>query len=198
MKQYSDVLERAEEKIRDLFDRSIREAQNGFRLTTVMDTIVFALGVLLVVVSALYSLIRTGDLTSWAGVGLSGGLGVLGVLYGTLIANPRRQVRESVDHLMQLKVMFLAYLRRLHQADQAYARRMLDEKPLTIDEVSWFSEVVGEIMGSTMGQLASHRRSLRRKEPTPPLPVAKQIAVPQPSQGARLPRCEDPLGDSTG
>jgi len=75
---------------------------------------------------------------------------MLGVLYGTLVAKPRRQVRDSVDHLMRLKIMFLAYLRRLHQADQAYTRRMLDDKLLSIEEVEWFSEVVARIMESTM------------------------------------------------
>lgn len=134
-----------------------------------MDLIVFGLGVLLLAGSATYALVSSGSLTSWAGVGAAGGVGVLGVLYGTLIAKPRRQIRESVDHLMGLKIMFLAYLRRLHQADQAYTRRMLDDRPLNIEEVRWFSEVVGEIMASTIEQQLNHRspRSKRRVT-TPP------------------------------
>ena len=91
----------------------MREAQNGFQLAVIMDVVIFALGVLLVVGSAGYALYLEGDLSSWAGVGVAGGVGVLGIIYGTLIANPRRQVRESVDHLMRLKITFLAVLAAL-------------------------------------------------------------------------------------
>lgn len=162
MKQYNDLLEKTEQSIRALFDRSVREAQNGFQLAVIMDVVIFALGVLLLMGSAGYALYLKGDLSSWAGVGVAGGVGVLGVIYGTLIANPRRQVRESVDHLMRLKITFLAYLRRLHQADQAYTRRLLDDKPLTLDEISSFSDIVGKIMDST----------LERRDPAESKPAA--------------------------
>lgn len=115
-----------------------------------MDVVVFAVGILLLVGSACYAMFSKGDLESWTGVGVSGGVGVLGVLYGTLISNPRRQVREAVDHLMRLKITFLAYLRRLHQADQAYTRLLLDDTPVGIEQVRWFSDVVGKIMESTL------------------------------------------------
>jgi len=75
---------------------------------------------------------------------------VLGVVYGVLISNPRRQVRESVNHLMLVKIMFLAYLRRLHQADQAYTRRLLDDEPMTVEQVKPFTDMVGSIMNDTV------------------------------------------------
>jgi len=152
MKQYTEALEKTEEKIRELFEGSVREAQSGFHFAVIMDVVVFAVGIMLLLGSAGYALFATGDLAKWAGVGLSGGIGVLGVVYGVLIANPRRQVRESVDHLMRVKMMFLAYLRRLHQADQAYTRRLLDDEPITVDQVKGFSDVVGHIMEDTIQQ----------------------------------------------
>jgi hypothetical protein len=154
LKQYTSTLERAEEKIRDLFDRTVREAQNGFQIAVGMDVVVFLLGVGLLIASAWYAFGSAAQLNQWVGVTVTvtGGTGILGILYGTLIANPRRQVRDAVDHLMWLKIMFLAYLRRLHQADQAYTRRLLDDRSLTIEEVRWFSDVVAEIMQSTIQQ----------------------------------------------
>ena len=152
MKQYSEVLEKSEEKIRELFEVSVREAQSGFHLAIIMDVVVFAVGIMLLVGSAVFALFATGDLATWAGIGLSGGVGVLGVVYGVLIANPRRQVRNLVDHLMRVKMVFLSYLRRLHQADQAYARRLLDEEPITLEEVEGFAGAVGEIMQTTIDQ----------------------------------------------
>jgi hypothetical protein len=148
IKQYSDVLEKSEEKIRELFENSVREAQNGFHLALIMDTVVFGVGIVLVVVSAGLAMFNH-DFNNWAS-GVTGGTGVLGIVYSVLIANPRRQIRESVDHLMRLKMIFLSFLRRLHQTDQAYARRMLDDAPITAIEVKGFSDQVGEIMAQTL------------------------------------------------
>ena len=96
------MLEEMEKKIRDLFESSIQEARKGFNLATYMDTIVFFLGVGLIFISAGLIISEGGTLDNWAGVGLTGGTGILGILYGTLIAKPRRQVQEAVDHLMYL------------------------------------------------------------------------------------------------
>jgi len=152
MKQYTEVLEATEEKIRGLFEGSVREALKGFHLAVIMDVVVFTVGVVLLLGSAGYALFNTGNLANWAGVGLSGGIGVLGIVYGVLVANPRRQVRESVDHLMRVKIVFLAYLRRLHQTDQAYTRRLLDDEPITVDQVKGFADIVGDIMEDTVHQ----------------------------------------------
>lgn len=95
-----------------------------------------------------------GDLNGWASVGLTGGTGVLGVLYGTLIAKPRQKVQEAVDHLMYLKVVFLAHLRQLYQADQAYTRHLIeDEKGMAPEDVDKFSGMVERTMMNAVRQL---------------------------------------------
>jgi hypothetical protein len=43
---------------------------------------------------------------------------------------------EAVDHLMNL-----AYLRQLHQADQAYTRRLLDDNAINSEELKEFNEL---------------------------------------------------------
>jgi HEAT repeat protein len=151
MKQYGDVLERAEDRVRQLFEQSVHEAQRGFQLATWMDVAVFGIGLLLVIASAANALLKTGEFAVWAGVG---GVGTLGVLYGLLISNPRRQVREAVDHLMKIKIIFLAYLRRLHQTDQAYTRLILDSEKITAEQLKSYSEIVGSIMEATTKQLS--------------------------------------------
>jgi HEAT repeat protein len=168
--QYVSELEKAEEKIRVLFEKSIEEAQRGFKGAVVMDFIVFFLGVMLVLASAISALAQ-GNFASWAGVG---GTGVLGILYATLIGKPRQKIQEAVDHLMQLKIIFLGYLRQLHQADQAYTRRLLESDTLSIADVSQFSQVVERTMDRANHHLASigrsapgERRAARGRHPSP-------------------------------
>lgn len=150
---YTEFLEKNDEKIRGLFETSITEARSGFKVATIMDAIVFFFGIGLVGISAGLVLYQGGALDKWAGVGLTGGAGVLGVIYGTLIAKPRRQVQAAVDHLMYLKIIFLAYLRQLHQVDLLYTRRMLEEKPLTVQDLDTFSENVSTAMRTAVERL---------------------------------------------
>ena len=149
-KQYREILERAEDRVQDLFEQTVHEAQKGFQLATWMDLVVFGVGISLLLASAAAALTKTGDIAVWAGVG---GAGVLGVLYSLLISNPRRQVREAVDHLMRVKIIFLAYLRRLHQTDQAYTRLVLTGDKVTAEELKEYSDVIGTIMEGTAKQL---------------------------------------------
>ena len=156
MAQYTKTMEQAEERIQELFKTSITEAQSGYKTAVRMDLAVFFLGLVLLAVSAGSIIFRGGTLDSWVGIGVTGGTGVLGVIYSILIRNPRNQVDKAVDHLMRLKIVFLAYLRQLHQADQAYTRRLLeDENTLTTEEVQKFCDMVGAIMHLAIERLAS-------------------------------------------
>ena len=140
--------------MRELFEGSILEARHGFTIATRMDVAVFILGMLLILSSAMVLLIGGKDLSTWVGIGITGGTGVLGVLYSLLIANPRQQVREAVDHLMHLKIVFLGYLRQLHQTDQAYTRRLLEDDVIGADDVAKYSAMVGTTMGDAIARLA--------------------------------------------
>ena len=110
MEAYTSAMKDAEEKSRDLLETSINEARSGYRVAVGMDVVVFLLGVGLQIPRAMRVMVH-GDLGDWAGVTLSGGDGVVGIHYGTLIAKPWEQVQKAVDHLMYLKVVFLAPLR---------------------------------------------------------------------------------------
>ncbi len=177
--QYVGVLEEAETKIRKLFEDSIVEARHGFKVATSMDIVVFVVGILLILGSAVPILLAGGRLDSWAGVGITSGVGLLGVLYTLLIANPRRQVREAVDHLMHLKVVFLAYLRQLHQTDQAYTRRLLDDRDFPASEVATFTDMVDSSMTKALSELSPQARALttESKKSTKPSPASKEATA---------------------
>ncbi len=151
--QYTAELEKAEEKIRNMFEASLKEARTGFKISSAMDIAVFALGYALIAGSAWLILDKGGTLDSWVGIGVTGGTGVLGVLYSLLIAKPRKQIVNAVDHLMKLKIIFLAYLRQLHQADQAYTRKLLEDEPLAAEQVDRYAGMVRVIMQGAVEQL---------------------------------------------
>jgi hypothetical protein len=177
--QYIGVMEEAETKIRKLFEDSIVEARHGFKIAASMDIVVFGIGIFLVLASAVSILLAGESLDSWAGVGITGGTGLLGVVYGLLIANPRRQVKESVDHLMDLKVVFLAYLRQLHQTDQAYTRRLLEDKEFSASEVSSFTEMIGLSMTRALSELSPQLRGGNGELSRVP-PSAPKASAPMP------------------
>ncbi len=155
--QYQQVLKETDTRVQYLFERSIAEARGGFRVATVMDITVFSVGILLIIASALFALTSEGSLNTWAGAA-TGSLGVLGVLYSLLIAKPRNRVQETVDHLMYLKIIFLGYLRQLHQTDQAFTRHLLDDDSISQKEVAQFSKMIGESVNAAINQLSSTKR----------------------------------------
>ena len=154
MKQHLDVLEKAEQGIREMFEFSITEARAGYKMGTWMDITVFVLGVAFVILSGTLVLEGKVTLASLTGVG-----GSLAILYNLFLANPRRRVQEAVEHLMSLKIIFLGYLRQLHQADKAYVRRFLDDFLLPPEEVSQYSNVVAATMRDAI--MAVHQYSAR-------------------------------------
>jgi HEAT repeat protein len=182
--KYGAALEQAEEKIRTLFETSILEAQHGFRIATRMDVTVFIVGVSLIGLSAALVLSQGQGLDKWAGV--SGGAGVLTVLYSVLVGKPRDQVRDAVDHLMYLKVVFLGYLRQLHQTDQAFTRRLLDEERLPAEELKNFGDMVAATMTSAISSLSSRgtaRGASANGSRSVPPPAAPNPAAPETRAG---------------
>lgn len=174
MSQYTKIIEDAERKIQALFEQSLQEAIIGFRWSLAMDLLVFFIGVVLICASASLVFIKGGSLQDWVGVAATGTAGVLGVVYTLFIANPRERVREAVKDLMNLKVVFLAYLRQLNQIDQAYTRRLLDDALIQQDTVAGFSDMIDKIMGKVVEELALHKSPEHSRSTDQPIPPPKQ------------------------
>jgi HEAT repeat protein len=153
--QYTQQLEVAESKIREMFESTIDEARRGFGWAAKMDIGVFLLGLTLLALSGFAALFQAGGLHTWILAGAVGGTGLAGALYGLLVANPRRQISENVDHLMRLKVVFLSYLRQLHQIDQAFTRLLLEKPSLELTDVERFRDAVGKAMFETELRISS-------------------------------------------
>ena len=154
MTQHSEFLKLSEDRVQDMFKTSIEDAHTGFKRSLTMDQVVFYVGILLIVTSASLMFKHDGRLSAdWVGTGTTG---VLGVLYTLLIAKPRQQVEQGVDHLMKLKVVFLGFLRQLHQADSSYVRRLLDDKSIGADELKSYNALIEEAMQKAGEQLKAN------------------------------------------
>jgi len=156
MTQHSAFLRESEARVQSLFESSIQDAHTGFHRALLMDQLVFYVGLGLIGVSAALLLIRQGELTAaWVGTGTTG---VLGVLYTLFLAKPRQQVETGVDHLMHLKIIFLGFLRQLHQTDSAYIRRLLDDRAVGADDLKSFTGLIEEAMENATIQLKTGNR----------------------------------------
>ena len=156
MSQYQSFLKSTEDKIETLFDKSLTEAQRGFRMALSMDLAVFLVGLSLLIASAVLALFKQGNLSGWAGIsaGTGGAAGILGTLYGLFVAKPREQVARAVNHLMSLKVVFLAYLRQLFQSDQAYVRYILEGTTVSPEDLDRFAQRIASGMNTAIESIA--------------------------------------------
>jgi HEAT repeat protein len=152
--RYLSILERADERLRELFEQTMAEARTGFRAVIAMDMIVFGLGVLLIGLSAWLAIREAQPFSSWA-TWITGAGGVLATVYGRFIAQPRAQVEASVRYLSGLKAVFLGYLRQLRQTDQAFTLRVFEDKPLDPVETKAFNAVIEETMEKAIRHLTA-------------------------------------------
>jgi hypothetical protein len=153
MLQHSEFIKDSEEKMQAMFAQSIGDARSGFLASVRMDVATFVVGMVLIVASGVLQLIYKGSLEGWVASGTSGAAGILGVLYSLLVAKPRQRVQEAVDHMMYLKIIFLGYLRQLHQADQGYIRRLIEKEPMSVEELKNFASIIDEDMKAAAEQL---------------------------------------------
>ena len=128
--KYMNMTCKAQEKVEDMFHKSIYDAKRAFRTSLIMNVIVFAVGIILLLTSGLIA-ITNDNQDKWAGVGVSSGTGFLSLVYSLFINKPSRKIRKNTNHLMRLKVIFLGYLRELTQMDQSFSKNLLDSDTMS-------------------------------------------------------------------
>ncbi|RKG64731.1 HEAT repeat domain-containing protein [Corallococcus sp. CA054B] len=144
MQDYQNVLSRSEQAVSAQFEKTLKEARVGFWTTLGMALVVFMFGVILLGGTAVLAM-RGGlkDVGAWAGIA-SGGIGLLGILYGFFVTKPRVLVNQSVDHMLRLKLIFLGYMHQLSQIMQLFTRHVLQDKAMSAQDLQRFSELVRE------------------------------------------------------
>ena len=99
------------------------------------------------------------NIDNWAGIGASGGTGALSVLYSMFFSKPRQQVKDNVNHMMNLKIIFLAYLRELNQLDQSFSQKMIESDCLSESDISFFKQKLKDSMTEAVNILQVIRKN---------------------------------------
>ena len=158
----------AQEKVNSMFETTMKDAKKGFLVAMSMDVTIFIIGVILISVSAFIAIFNN-QLSNWAGIGASGGTGVLSVLYSMFFSKPRKQVKDNVNHLMNLKIIFLAYLRELNQLDQSFSQKMIESDGLSESDISFFKQKLKDSMSEAVNILQVVRKNTEVTTESTPL-----------------------------
>jgi len=158
--RYTDILSDADKDIRDHFKELMSQAKASFWLSLVMHTVVFAIGVGVLIASFLLAL-RSGlnTVKTWIGVG-GAGASALVILLTTFYRNPLRNVRGSLNALMQVDVVFLGYVRQINQIDATFKHMFLDARDFGTKQMR---ETVAEIQTAVKEILEEIQKYIQNK-----------------------------------
>lgn len=154
--RYTDILTNADEDVRKHFRELMSQAKVSFWLGLAMHMIVFGIGVWALIASLLLSFRGgLGAVSTWIGVG-GAGASALVILLSAFYRNPLRNVRGSLNALMQVDVIFLGYVRQINQIDATFKHMFLDARDFGTQQMQ---ETVGEIQSAVkeiLDQIQKH------------------------------------------
>jgi hypothetical protein len=133
LEKYTNLLNNADEEVRKHFGQLMAQARASFWLSLAMHTIVFLIGVG-VLIGSLVLALRDGlnTVSTWVG---GVGVGTVTVLLTTFYRNPLRNVRDSLNALMQVDVVFLGYVRQINQIDATFKHMFLEARDFGTTEM---------------------------------------------------------------
>jgi HEAT repeat protein len=126
--RYTDILSDADKDVRDHFKELMSQAKVSFWMSLIMHSIVFGIGVAVLIASMVVAFGGGPPAVSaWIGVG-GAGASALTILLSAFYRNPLRNVRGSLNALMQVDVIFLGYVRQINQIDATFKHMFLDAR----------------------------------------------------------------------
>jgi hypothetical protein len=158
--KYTDILGDADRDVRDHFRELMSQAKFAFWLSLGMHVVVFGIGVW-VLIASLSLAINSGlnSLATWIGVG-GAGASALVILLTAFYRNPLRNVRTSLNALMQVDVVFLGYVRQINQIDATFKHMFLDPKDFGTEQMK---ATVAEIQAAVKESLEQIKKHLDGK-----------------------------------
>lgn len=155
LRAYNELLAKADEPIQRLFQETMRQAQRSFRISQWMSITIFVIGV--VALSAgLYAAFTSGQdgIQRIFGAGTSI-VGVIAIVLDMTFRDPHRRVQEATSVLLRIKVIFLGYVRQIHQIDATFKHEFIEGgKEFGIKEVQETIKQINDVMKNTMDMIA--------------------------------------------
>ena len=165
---YTTLLGEADEKIMEQFEHLMQRAQVAFLLSMWMHGIVFLLGVItllgsLMIAFDIHPLGRCQGNANAACfsefqrfVGSVGSIGSLGVLLFLFYQDPIRNIRQSVNNLVKVNVLFLGYVRRINQIDATFKQVFLDLRNFDTAQMQITVAEIEESVEKTLAKIAMY------------------------------------------
>jgi hypothetical protein len=160
LKNYTDILNDADKDVREHFKELMSQAKFAFWLSLGMHIIVFIIGVW-VLIASLSLALKGGSsaLATWIGVG-GAGASALVILLSAFYRSPLRNVRDSLNALMQVDVVFLGYVRQINQIDATFKHMFLDARDFGTQQMK---ATVAEIQTSVTAILEEIQKHIHGK-----------------------------------
>jgi HEAT repeat protein len=157
LRAYSDLLAKADEPVQELFKETMLQAQRSFRISQGMSITIFVIGVG-VLISGLYIAFTAGQerlqLVFGAGVSV---VSMIAVVLDMMLRDPHQRVQEATSVLLRIKVIFLGYVRQIHQVDATFKHEFIEGgKEFGVKEVQETIKQINDVMKNTMDMISLH------------------------------------------
>ena len=157
LRAYNDLLSKTDEPIQDLFKETMRQAKFSFTVSQIMSIIIFIVGIG-AIIAGLYFAFQSGndrvELIFGAGTSI---VGAIAVLLDLMVRDPHKRVQEATSILLRIKVIFLGYLRQIHQIDATFKHEFIEGgKEFGQKDVELTTKLISAVMKSTMNVIAQN------------------------------------------
>lgn len=156
LKEYTSILSDADQDVRNHFKELMSQAKASFWLSLVMHTLVFGIGVWMLIASLLLAL-RGGlnEVSTWIGVGGAGASAIV-VLLSTFYRGPLQNVRGSLNALVQVDVIFLGYIRQINQIDATFKHMFLDARDFGTQQMQATVAEIQSAVNAILDEIQEH------------------------------------------
>jgi len=148
---FQQPIARLNEETREMWASTILQARRGFIARMVMSIITFAIGIVLVSLSAGKVIFGNVEAAQLWGPGISFVSGITTMLL-TIYSGPLKEIRRSVSDLGIANAAFIAYIHRVLQISHTFAYHYLNGK-IEFDQMEKSSNLIEQAMHSTIDRL---------------------------------------------
>ena len=153
---YTHILGDADKDVRDHFKELMSQAKIAYWFSLAMHTVVFVIGVWLLIASLSLALSSGLDTAAtWIGVG-GAGASALVILLTAFYRNPLRNVRTSLNALMQVDVVFLGYVRQVNQIDATFKHMFLDARDFGTQQMTSTVTEIQKTVKEALDEIKQH------------------------------------------